>query len=170
VAEMSIIYRLKNTNRFDEIVYKNIWKQYVKMYVDDFDAFKNRFTIYILSAEGGLAHGQVGLSSITMYLWDSAGIMARRSNCMIMSHELVHAVAIFKYGSSYEGQIKGRAIHQTLHYYHGYDRQGEHEEGVQTVKVKPLCVYVPILGVYDMIDYVWIERKAFESLSKDGNR
>jgi hypothetical protein len=174
---LGVVLCAENLNRtanmadlYVNIVYKNIWKQYVKMYVDDFDAFKNRFTIYMLPAESGLVHGQTGLSSIMMYLWDSAGVMARHVNCMVMSHELVHAIAIFKYGNDYEGQIKGRAIHQTLHYYHGYGREGEREEGVQTVKVTPLSMYVPILGVYDMIDYAWIERKAFESLSKDASR
>jgi hypothetical protein len=157
---MTLVYKLQNTKKIDNIVYKNIWKQYVKMYVDDFDAFKNRFVIYMLPAENGLVYGQTGLSSIMMYLWDSSGFMARHVNCMVMSHELVHAIAIFKYGNDYEGQIKGRAIHQTLHYYHGYGREGELKGEVQTVNVNPLPIPLKILGSYPMIDYTWIEEKA----------
>jgi hypothetical protein len=157
---LSVNYKLKNTSKIDKIVYVNIWKQYVKMYVDDFNAFKNRFILYILPAEHGLVHGQVGLSTITIYMWDSSGIMARRVNCMVMSHELVHAIAIFKYSNSYEGQIKARAIHQTLHYYHGYGREGELKGELQTVDVNPLPIPLKILGSYPMIDYAWIEEKA----------
>jgi hypothetical protein len=166
---MPLNYQLKNTGKADDKVYKNIWKAYIKLYLADWKDFVRYFTLHILPSDITIPHGQVGWNSITVYMWDSSGIMARQVNCMTLSHELVHAIAHWLYriktNNSYEGQLKARAVDQTLHYYHGYDRQGEREEGVQTVKVRPLSIFNPEayiykLGSYEMIDYAWIEGKA----------
>ena len=171
---MPLIYNLKNTKKADDIIYKNIWKQYVKLYLQDWEDFISYFTLRIEPSDVTIPHGQVGWASITVYMWDSSGIMARQVNCMTLSHELVHAIAHWKYrvktNSNYEGQLKARAIDQTLHYYHGYDRQGEREESVQTVKVRPLSIFNPKaiiykLDSYEMIDYAWIEEKALNAFT-----
>jgi hypothetical protein len=171
---MPLDYQLKNTNKTDDKVYKNIWKAYVKLYLADWQDFINYFTLHILPSDVTIPHGQVGWISITIYMWDSSGVMARQVNCMTLSHELVHAIAHWLYrvktNNSYEGQLKAQKIDQTLHYYHGYDREGEHKEGVKTVLVRPLSIYNPKaiiykLGSYQMIDYAWIEQKALSILS-----
>ncbi len=156
-----IMYICTNHNKIDRIVYKNIWKQYLKLYLTDeeFKDFCSIFDIYILPSQEGLPHGDSGTKSIRIYMIDSKGYFIRVINCMVISHELVHAIAIYKYNIKENKDEVARAIHQTLHYYHGYVREGEIKHGLAglTIKVNPLSIPLKILGTYEMIDYKKIE-------------
>ncbi len=164
-----------NHNKIDKIVYKNIWKQYLKLYLtaadEEFKDFCNIFDIYMMPSQQQVPYGDTGTKSIRIYLWDSKGYLARVINCMVISHELIHAIAIYKYVIKSNNPLIARAIHQTLHYYHGYGREGEETQGKLTatelnltVKVNPLSVPLKILGSYEMIDYAKIERIAVEQM------
>jgi hypothetical protein len=115
-----------------------------------------------------MPYGDTGTKSIRVYLWDSKGYLARVINCMVISHELIHGIAIYKYCYKNNNPLIARAIHQTLHYYHGYGREGEMQgkltELKLTVKVNPLSIPLKILGSYEMIDYIKIERIAIEQM------
>jgi hypothetical protein len=163
------IYTCTNHNKIDQIVYKNIWKQYLKLYLTDeeFEDFCKIFDIYMVASQQ-MPYGDTGTKSIRVYLWDSKGYLARVINCMVISHELIHGIAIYKYCYKNNNPLIARAIHQTLHYYHGYGREGEMQgkltELKLTVKVNPLSIPLKILGSYEMIDYIKIERIAIEHM------
>ncbi len=163
-----IMYICTNHNKIDRIVYENIWKQYLKLYLtnEEFKDFCSIFNIYMLPSQQGLPYGDTGMKSVRIYLIDSKGYLVRVINCMVISHELVHAIAIYKYVIRNNKPQVARAIHQTLHYYHGYGREGEiqYKLTALTVKVNPLSVPLKILGIYEMIDYTKIETIALTNI------